>query len=228
MTSLNGKALARFIDHTLLKPDATSADIEKLCGEARAHSFYSVCVNGSRIELARHHLEESEVKVAATIGFPLGASDSDVKRYETEAAVDAGAHEIDLVLNIGWLKERLDDMLLREIRDVVEAADERPVKVIIETALLEHDEKIRACNLIVEGGAQFVKTSTGFAKTGATVEDVKLIRATVGAKFGVKASGGIRDTATALAMIEAGANRLGCSNSIAIIEGLKTLAIPAT
>jgi deoxyribose-phosphate aldolase len=228
MTSLDARQLARFIDHTLLKPDATSADIEKLCNEARTHSFYSVCVNGSRIELARHHLEESDVKVAATIGFPLGASDSDVKRYETEAAVDAGAHEIDFVLNIGWLKEGANNSILREIRDIVEAADERPVKVIIETAILEHDEKIRACNLIVEGGAQFVKTSTGFAKTGATVEDIKLLRATVGAKFGVKASGGIRDTATALAMIEAGANRLGCSNSVAIIEGLKTLAIPAT
>src|SRR4051812_29496129 len=222
------RMLARLIDHTLLKPEATSADIEKLCAEARAHSFYSVCVNGSRVELARHYLEDSDIKVVATVGFPLGATDSDTKRYETEAAIDAGAHEIDLVLNIGWLKEGLNDPLLREIRDVVEASDERPVKVIIETALLEHDEKIRACNLVVEGGAQFVKTSTGFAKTGATVQDVKLLRSTVGAKFGVKASGGIRDTATALAMIEAGANRLGTSNSVAIIEGLKALTIAAS
>ena len=224
MTPLDPKALAKYIDHTLLRPDATSRDIEKLCSEARQYGFCSVCVNGAHIEIARAHLEESDVKVAAVVGFPLGAMDSDVKRYETEAAIDAGAQEIDFVLNIGWLKEGRDSLLLREIRDIVEAADERPVKVIIETALLEQEQKMRACELIVEGGAQFVKTSTGFSNAGATVEDIKLLRATVGPKFGVKASGKIRDTATALAMIQACANRIGSSNSLAIIEGLKTLA----
>jgi len=228
MTPLDPKALANYIDHTLLKPDATSGDIEKLCSEARLYGFYSVCVNGSHIEAARTLLEETPVKVVGVVGFPLGAMDSDVKRYETEAAVDAGAQEIDFVLNIGWLKEGRDSLLLREIRDIVEAADERPVKVIIETALLEQEQKMRACELVVEGGAQFVKTSTGFSNGGATVEDVKLLRASVGAKFGVKASGKIRDTATALAMIEAGANRIGCSNSVAIIEGLKALSVAPT
>lgn len=224
MTSLNPKALAGCIDHTLLKADATLAEIDRLCAEARAHGFYAVCVNGSHVDLARHLLEESDVKVAATVGFPLGAMESDVKRYETEAAIDAGAHEIDAVINIAWLKERRDAPLLRELRDIVEAADERPVKVIIETALLDNEQKIRACELIMQAGAQFVKTSTGFSKGGATVEDVKLLRAAVGPKFGVKASGGIRDAASAIAMIEAGATRLGTSNGIAILEGLPSMA----
>jgi len=224
MSELNPQALARAIDHTLLRADATSTDIEKLCSEARAHGFYAVCVNGCYIELAHHLLEDSDVKVAATVGFPLGAASSDVKRYETEAAIDAGAQEIDMVLNIGWLKERRDAPLLRELRDIVEAADEHPVKVIIECALLNEEQKVRACRLIVEAEAQFVKTSTGFGPGGATIEDVKLLRQTVGPKFGVKASGGIRDTATALAMIEAGATRLGTSNGVAILEGLAMAA----
>jgi len=224
MSELNPQALARAIDHTLLRADATSTDIEKLCSEARAHGFYAVCVNGCYIELAHHLLEDSDVNVAATVGFPLGAASSDVKRYETEAAIDAGAQEIDMVLNIGWLKERRDAPLLRELRDIVEAADEHPVKVIIECALLNEEQKVRACRLIVEAEAQFVKTSTGFGPGGATIEDVKLLRQTVGPKFGVKASGGIRDTATALAMIEAGATRLGASNGVAILEGLAMAA----
>ena len=211
--------LARFIDHTLLKADATAKDIEKLCREARQHNFYSVCVNGSRVELARSFLEESDVKVASVVGFPLGAMESDVKRFETEAAVDAGAHEIDMVLNIARLKEGDDKYVLRELRDVVEAADERIVKVIIETALLNRDEKIRACALILDSGAHFVKTSTGFSSSGATIEDVKLLRESVGPPFGVKASGGIRDTAAAVAMIDAGATRLGTSNGVAIVSG---------
>jgi deoxyribose-phosphate aldolase len=212
--------LARYIDHTLLKPDATAKDIEQLCAEARAHQFYAVCVNGCHVELALHCLEDSDVKVASTVGFPLGAMETDAKRFETEAAVDAGAHEIDVVMNIGWLKDARDAQLLRELRDIVEAADERPVKVIIEAALLPRAEKVRACELVVEAGAQFVKTSTGFGPGGATLEDVKLLRETVGAKFGVKASGGIRDTATALAMIEAGATRIGTSHGLAIVQGV--------
>jgi deoxyribose-phosphate aldolase len=209
--------LAKFIDHTLLKADATGGDIEKLCGEARRYRFYSVCVNGSRVELARAFLEDCDVKVASVVGFPLGAMESDVKRFETEAAIDAGAHEIDMVLNVGRLKEGDDKYVLRELRDVVEAADERVVKVIIETALLSEKEKVRACQLIVDSGAHFVKTSTGLSSGGATVEDVKLLRENVGPTFGVKASGGIRDTAAALAMIQAGATRLGTSNGVAIV-----------
>jgi deoxyribose-phosphate aldolase len=211
---------ARYIDHTLLKADASARDIEQLCAEARQHGFFSVCVNGSRVELARHLLEGTEIKVVTVVGFPLGAADSDVKRFETEAAIDNGAQEIDVVLNIGRLKDRDEGFLLREIRDIVEAADERTVKVILETGLLTRDEKIRAGLVAIEAGAHFVKTATGVGTGGATVEDVKLLRETVGPKFGVKASGGIRDTASALAMIEAGANRLGTSHSVAILKGI--------
>lgn len=211
--------LARYIDHTLLKADAAARDIEKLCAEAREHHFFSVCVNGSRVELARHFLEGSDVKVAAVVGFPLGAMDADAKRFETEGAIDNGAQEIDVVLNVGRLKDGDDKYVLRELRDVVEAAEERTVKVIIETCLLSREEKLRACHLILDSGAHFVKTSTGFSTAGATVEDVKLLRDTVGPKFGVKASGGVRDTATALAMIAAGATRLGTSSGVAILKG---------
>jgi deoxyribose-phosphate aldolase len=217
---LSSAQLAAYIDHTLLKPDATAKDIEKLCAEARAHRFYSVCVTGSRVELARHLLDGSGVHVACVVGFPLGAGLPDAKRFETEAAVDDGAQEIDVVLNLGQLKDGNDKFVLRELRDVVQAADGNPVKVIIETCLLTHAEKIRACHLVVDSGAQFVKTSTGFSTGGATVDDVKLMRETVGPNFGVKASGGIRDTQTALAMIAAGATRLGTSASVAIVKGL--------
>ena len=213
--------LARFIDHTQLKPDAIAKDIEKLCAEAREHRFFAVCVNGSRIELARHLLEGADVKVASVVGFPFGAMETDVKRFETEAAIDGGAHEIDVVLNIGRLKDGDDAFVLRELRDIVEAADERTVKVILETCLLTREQKIRACQLVVEAGAHFVKTSTGFNSGGATIEDVKLLRETVGPGFGVKASGGIRDAAIAQAMIEVGATRLGTSNGVAIVHGAR-------
>ena len=214
--------LAGVIDHTLLKPEATAKGIEKLCAEARQFGFFSVCVNGSRVELARHFLSDTEVKLACVVGFPLGAVETDVKRFETEAAIDNGAQEIDVVLNLGRLKDNDDTFLLRELRDVVEAADERTVKVILETCLLTREEKIRACHLVVEAGAHFVKTSTGWGAGGATIDDVKLLRETVGPNFGVKASGGIRDTAAALRMIEAGANRLGTSHGVAIIKGLSS------
>jgi deoxyribose-phosphate aldolase len=213
-------ALARLIDHTLVRPDATLRDIEKLCAEAREHHFYSVSVNGAWIVEARHFLEDCDVKVGGAVGFPLGAMATDVKRFETEAAIDDGAHEIDVVLNIGRLKDGDDQFIFRELCDVVEAADERPVKVILETCLLTDAQKVRACKLAVESGAKFVKTSTGFSTGGATVDDVKLMRKTVGPKFGVKASGGIRDTKTALAMIAAGASRLGTSSGVAIVKGL--------
>ncbi len=211
--------IARAIDHTLLRADASATEIERLCTEAREFHFFSVCVHGSRVELARHLLEDTDVKVASVVGFPLGATDRDTKRFETEAVIDSGAQEIDMVLNLGRLKDGEDNYVLREIRDVVEAADERTVKVILETCLLTREEKIRACHLVRESGAHFVKTSTGFSTGGATLEDVRLLRATVGPKFGVKASGGIRDTATALAMIAAGANRIGTSSGVAILRG---------
>lgn len=217
---LSAAQLAAFIDHTLLKADATARDIEKLCAEAREHKFYSVCINGSWVAQARHFLDGTDVKVAAVAGFPLGAMSADVKRFETEAAIDDGAHEIDVVLNLGRLKDGDNKYVLRELRDVVEAADERPVKVILETGLLTDEQKVRACQLVVESGAHFVKTSTGFGAGGATLADVKLMRATVGPKFGVKAAGGIRDTQTALAMIEAGATRLGTSAGVAIVTGI--------
>ena len=212
--------LAAFIDHTLLKPDASAAQIEQLCAEAREHGFFAVCVNGAWVAAARHFLDGSDVKVVSVVGFPLGAMAADVKRFETEVAVDDGAHEIDVVLNVARLKAGDDKYVFREIVDVVEAADERPVKVILETCLLTDKEKVRACRLVVDSGAQFVKTSTGFSTAGATVADVQLLRETVGAKFGVKASGGIRDLPAALVLIAAGATRLGTSSGVAILQGL--------
>jgi deoxyribose-phosphate aldolase len=215
--ALSPTQLASFIDHTLLKPDATTRDLEKLCAEARQYHFFAVCVQPSRIELCRHLLDGSNVKVATVVGFPLGAVDADVKRYETEAAIDAGAHEMDVVLNLGRVKDGDWKFVLRELTDVVEAADERPVKVILETCLLTHDEKRQACRIAMEAGAHFVKTSTGFSKGGATLEDVRLMREVVGATLGVKASGGIRNAVAARAMIAAGASRLGTSSSVAIV-----------
>ena len=211
--------LARYIDHTLLRPEATTADIERLCQEAREYHFYAVCVHGSRVLQASALLENSETKVATVVGFPLGACEADVKRYETEAAIDNGAHEIDVVLNIGRLKDGDTAYVLRELRDIAQAADERPVKVILETAFLSREEKILACRLVLDSGAHFVKTSSGFAPAGATIEDVKLLRETIGPDFGVKAAGGIRDRPTARAMIEAGANRIGTSAGVAIVTG---------
>lgn len=224
MLPLTPKQLAQYIDHTLLKPDATARDIETLCKEAVEHGFWSVCVNGSRVAQAYSLVADHGVKVACTVGFPLGAMSADAKRYEVEAAVDDGAHEIDLVLNIGKLKDGDDAAVLRELRDIVEAADERTVKVILETCLLNRDEKIRACKLVVESGAHFVKTSTGFSTGGATTHDVQLLRESVGPKFGVKASGGIKEAKIALAMIEAGATRLGTSSGVAIVKGLQGTA----
>jgi deoxyribose-phosphate aldolase len=219
-SSLTTTQLAAYIDHTLLRPEATINDIKHLCAEAREFGFSSVCVNGSWVAQAAHFLDGSNVKVSCVVGFPLGAMAGDVKRFETETAVDDGAHEIDVVLNIAHLKQGEDRLVLRELIDVAEAADEHTVKVILETCLLTDEEKVRACQLIVESGAHFVKTSTGFGAMGATVADVQLLRKTVGPKFGVKASGGIRDTDTALALIQAGANRLGTSSGVAIIKGL--------
>ena len=210
--------LAKFIDHTLLKPEATRAQIEALCAEAAEHNFATVCVNGSRVELAYSLLEESDVQVATVVGFPLGAIDADVKRYETEAAIDAGAGEIDMVMNVGRFIDGDHDFIVREIRDVVEAADDHVVKVILETCLLSNEQIVQACKLVVQAQAHFVKTSTGFGSAGATIEHVKLMRETVSQFAGVKAAGGIRNAADAHAMIEAGATRLGTSGGVAIVS----------
>lgn len=217
---LSAQELAGYIEHTLLRPEATNLEINKLCLEAVEHFFYGVCVNGSRVLQARELIDGTDLKVITVVGFPLGAEDSDAKRFETEAAVDNSAHEIDVVLNIGRLKEGDHKYVFRELRDVVEAADERPVKVILETCLLTREEKILACKLAKDAGAHFVKTSTGFGPANGTIEDVKLLRETVGHEMGVKAAGGIRDTKTALAMIEAGASRLGTSSGVAIVRAL--------
>ena len=213
--------LASKIEHTLLRPEATRADIENLCREAERYGFYGVCVNGAWVELARYLLEETEVKIITVVGFPLGACDSDVKRFETEAAIDNGAHEIDMVMNIGWLRDGEEKKFVREIQDVVEAAQGAPVKVILETSLLTTQEKIRACELIRYTGAQFVKTSTGFGKSGATEQDVRLLREVVGPNFGVKAAGGIRTLEQAEALLKAGADRIGTSHGVEIMEQLR-------
>tara|TARA_B100000579_G_C22692942_1_gene785940 strand:- start:75 stop:740 length:666 start_codon:yes stop_codon:yes gene_type:complete len=211
--------LASYIDHTLLKPDATRAQLEQLCAEAAEHQFSTVCVNGSRVELAYSLLEDSDVQVCTVVGFPLGAMDADAKRYETEVAVDLGASEIDMVINVGRFKDGEHDYIVREIRDVVEAADDRVVKVILETCLLTNDEIAQACKLVTQAQAHFVKTSTGFGNAGATLEHVRLMRETVGQFAGVKAAGGVRNADDARAMIEAGATRIGTSNGVAIVSG---------
>jgi len=211
--------LASYIDHTLLKPDATRAQLEQLCAEAAEHQFSTVCVNGSRVELAYSLLEDSDVQVCTVVGFPLGAMDADAKRYETEVAVDLGANEIDMVMNVGRFKDGEYDYIVREIRDVVEAADDRVVKVILETCLLTNDEIAQACKLVTQAQAHFVKTSTGFGNAGATLEHVRLMRETVGQFAGVKAAGGVRNADDARAMIEAGATRIGTSNGVAIVSG---------
>ncbi|MGE5554109.1 MAG: deoxyribose-phosphate aldolase [Betaproteobacteria bacterium] len=211
--------LAKLIDHTLLKPDATPEAIARLCGEAAEYGFASVCVNPGNVALAAALLRGSEVKVCTVIGFPLGATTPLAKAFEARDAVANGADELDMVLNVGALKAGDEALVARDIRAVVEAAGGRLVKVILETGLLTEEEKVRACLLAKEAGAGFVKTSTGFGPGGATVEDVRLMRQAVGPDFGVKASGGIRDRVTAERMVAAGATRLGTSSGVAIIRG---------
>jgi len=211
--------IAQAIDHTLLKPDAMRSDILKLCAEAREFGFFSVCVNSSWVAIAAAALKGSDVRVAAVTGFPLGAMDSEAKAFETRRAVDCGAGEIDTVLAVGRLKASEESYVLDDLRRVVEAAGTAGVKVIFETCLLSQVEKLAACRLACEAGAAFVKTSTGFSTGGATVEDVRLMATAVAGRCLVKASGGIRDAASARAMLEAGASRLGTSNGIAIVRG---------
>ena len=213
--------IAKMIDHTLLKPDATQQEIAQLCFEARKYGFASVCVNPTWVSLCAQLLKGSEVKVCTVIGFPLGATSSETKAFETETAIQQGATEIDMVINIGALKARDLDTVARDIRGVVNAAHRHGiiVKVIIETTLLTDEEKTLASLTAKEAGADFVKTSTGFAGGGATVHDVELMRRAVGPQMGVKASGGVRTYEDAASMIKAGATRIGASAGVKIIQG---------
>jgi len=215
---MDKKSMASVIDHTILKPEATKEDVKKLCQEAVKYGFASVCVNPCYAKFTAEQLKGSNVKTCVVIGFPLGANTTEVKAFETKKAVDDGAEEVDMVINVGALKNGEDQVVLNDIKAVVEAAAGKAiVKVILETCLLNREEKIKACLLAKEAGAHFVKTSTGFNKGGATVEDVELMRKTVGDQMGVKASGGIRTYEDALAMIKAGATRIGASASVKIV-----------
>jgi deoxyribose-phosphate aldolase len=216
--------LASYIDHTLLRPDATKEDIRKLCEDAKRHCFASVCINTSWVALCRSLLEGSGVKVCAVVGFPLGAMAPQAKAYEAREAVRAGAEEVDMVMNIGALKSRDYGLVLEDIRKVVEAARPAKVKVILETGALDAEEKVIGTTLAKIAGAHFVKTSTGFGPGGATVEDVALMRRLVGGEMGVKASGGVRTKEDAEKMIAAGADRIGASASVAIVTGAKSAA----
>ena len=216
---MNALELAKYIDHTLLKPDATAAQILKVCDEAKAYHFASVCVNPSRIALVAKALEGTDVTPCCVVGFPLGAVPSESKAAEAAVAVRNGAREVDMVIDIGAAKDGDWDRVQEDIARVKAACAPAKLKVIIETCLLTDEEKVQACLAAKRANADFVKTSTGFSKGGATVADVRLMRQTVGAEMGVKASGGIHNRAEALSMIEAGATRIGASSGIAIVTG---------
>ena len=210
--------LAKYIDHTNLKPEATPQDIDRLIDEAKTYHFASVCINPCYVGYAKKKLQDSDVKVCTVIGFPLGANTSAVKAFETAEAIRQGADEIDMVIAIGALKAGLYQEVQQDIEAVVKASQGHLVKVILETCLLSREEIVKACQLAMAAGAQFVKTSTGSNKHGATVEDVALMKATVGEKMMVKASGGIRTLQDALQMIEAGASRLGTSSGVMLVN----------
>lgn len=212
--------LAKHIDHTLLKPEGTEAELIKLCEEAKEYKFFSVCVNPCNIVKAKELLKDTDTKICTVVGFPLGQMTTEAKSYETKEAIFLGAEEVDMVINIGKLKDKDYDYVLEDIRAVVLAAGGVLTKVIIETCLLTDEEKVKACELAKEAGADYVKTSTGFSKAGATKEDIALMRKTVGPEMGVKASGGIRTLEDAMAMIEHGATRLGLSASVSIVNAL--------
>lgn len=216
--------LNKYIDHTLLKADATQESIKELCRQAKEYDFMSVCINSSNIELAKEELKGTDVKICTVIGFPLGATTTESKVFETTDAIEKGADEVDMVLNIGALKSKNFDIVLRDISEVAKAAHNngKILKVILETCLLEKDEIIKACQLSKEAGADFVKTSTGFSTGGAKEEDVALMRKTVGDLMGVKASGGIRTLEKVRLMIENGATRLGVSAGVQIMEELES------
>jgi deoxyribose-phosphate aldolase len=217
---ISPEELSRMIDHTNIKPDATREDIIKLCNESIEYNFSSACVTPTNVALAKEFLGDNDVGVCAVVGFPFGTNKSELKSFEALVAVEDGAVELDMVMNIGALKSGFDAIVKRDIEGVVESADGMVVKVIIETALLTDAEKIRACFLSKEAGADFVKTSTGIGYAGATVEDVALIRETLGPDMGVKASGGIRNLETTLDMIKAGASKIGTSTGPAIMNDL--------
>ncbi len=216
--TITRQQFAEMIDHTLLRPEASREDVKKLCGESVRYGFKAVCLNPVHIADAASWLKGTKVIICSVVGFPLGTHSPETKAFETRKVIKEGAREVDMVIRIGALKEGMDSEVLEDIRVVVQAAGGHPVKVIIETCLLTDAEKVRACKLAMETGASFVKTSTGFAAAGATVQDVALMRATVGPGFGVKAAGGIRTLQDALRMIAAGANRLGMSASVAIMK----------
>ncbi len=219
---MNNK-VANMIDHTILKAFATTEDVKAICKEAVENNFFSVCINPTHIELVKKELEGSNVKVCTVIGFPLGANTPEVKAFETKDAIAKGADEVDMVINIGALKDKNYDLVLRDIKAVVDAADKKAlVKLIIETCYLTDEEKKIACELSVKAGTDFVKTSTGFGTGGSTPQDIKLMRDVVGPNIGVKASGGVRNLNDAEAVINAGASRIGASASVAIVKGQDT------
>ncbi len=210
----------KYIDHTQLAADATKDKIKKLCDEAKEYDFASVCVNSCWVKYCAKELKDSSVNVCTVVGFPLGAMVTRAKAYEAKCAVEDGADEVDMVINIGALHDKDYAFVEEDIREVKKACGDKLLKVIIEACLLSDEEKVKACELAAAAGADYVKTSTGFSKSGATAEDVALMRKTVGDKLGVKAAGGIRDSETAKKMIAAGASRLGCSAGIAIMKGM--------
>lgn len=216
--------LNRYIDHTLLKADATASQVEKLCQEAKEHEFFSVCINSYYVKKAVSLLRGSNTAVCTVVGFPLGASTMETKRFEAMKAIAEGAREIDMVLNVSAVKSGEWQYALDDMSSLAQVCHQQGglLKVILETCLLTEEEKKKACELAVKAGVDFVKTSTGFSTGGATIEDVKLMRSIVGDKLGVKASGGVRDAQTARAMIEAGASRLGTSASVEIMKGLSS------
>ena len=209
----------KYIDHTILKPETTKAQILTLCEEAKQFNFASVCVNPTWVATCANELKGTDVKVCTVIGFPLGATFKEVKAYETKLAIEKGASEIDMVINVGAAKDQNWELVYEDIKAVVEAANGVLVKVIIETCLLTDEEKVKACEMAVKAGAHFVKTSTGFSTGGATAADVALMRQTVGESVGVKASGGVRTAEDMKVMVEAGANRIGTSGGVSLVQG---------
>lgn len=218
--------LASYIDHTLLKPETTKAQIKILCEEAIKHSFYAVCINSSMVAVCKDLLKNTKIQIASVVGFPLGACDTSTKSFETNRAINLGASEIDMVLHLGLMKAKEYSLVDRDIQDVVRAAGGLPVKVILETALLTDEEKKKACEIAMNSGAHFIKTCTGFGGGSATVEDILLIKSVVAGNCEIKASGGIRDFENAKKLIEAGASRIGTSLGVSLVTGteLKTNA----
>ncbi len=210
--------LEKYIDHTLLKPTATTADIKQLCDTAKNYGFFAVCVNGCHVALAKNEVVDSDVKLAAVVGFPLGANSTKSKVAEANDCIENGADEIDMVINIGWLKSKKYDLVKNEISDIKEAMGEKTLKVIIETCYLTDEEKKEACRLAMEAKADFVKTSTGFGTGNATFEDVKLMKQVVGHNVKIKASGGIKDRETALRYIDLGVSRIGTSSGVKLLD----------